>query len=101
MDQRLMQDEHISRIDRLNRRQRDTLYLVAKGLRNNEMAKILHISERTVKGYLSQLFLIFDVSNRTELVGATSSCLTGGPSDRTGSLDIYKPLTNRISSRSD
>lgn len=58
-------------VQRLNQPQSDVLQLVCKGLRNAEIARQLGISERTVKGYISQLFLIFDVTNRTELVGMT------------------------------
>lgn len=54
---------------RLNERQRDVLFLLCKGLRNAEIAQQLRLSERTIKWYVSQLFLIFDVTNRTELVG--------------------------------
>jgi len=53
----------------LNKRQRDVLLLLCKGLRNAEAAQQLGLSERTVKWYVSELFLIFDVTNRTELVG--------------------------------
>jgi len=53
----------------LSQKQRDVLELCAKGLHNAEIGRALGISERTVRGYIGQLFLIFDVSNRTELVG--------------------------------
>lgn len=33
------------------------------------MAEQLQLSERTIKGYVSQLLLIFNAVNRTELVG--------------------------------
>jgi hypothetical protein len=33
------------------------------------MGRQLNLTERTVKGYVSQLFLIFDITNRTELIG--------------------------------
>lgn len=51
----------------LNSRQLDTLFLICKGLRNAEIATQLQVAERTVKGYVAQLLLIFDVTNRTEL----------------------------------
>jgi DNA-binding CsgD family transcriptional regulator len=54
---------------RLNRRQKDVLLLVSKGLTNSEIAQQLGSSERTVKYYVNQLLLIFDSTNRTELVG--------------------------------
>jgi DNA-binding CsgD family transcriptional regulator len=55
--------------ERLNPRQGDVLFLLSKGLRNQEIAAQLSLSQRTVKYYVNQLFLIFDVTNRTELVG--------------------------------
>jgi DNA-binding NarL/FixJ family response regulator len=48
---------------------REILIYISKGLRNAEIGHQLNLTERTVKGYVSQLFLIFDVTNRTELVG--------------------------------
>jgi DNA-binding NarL/FixJ family response regulator len=56
-------------LQRLNKRQRDILNLISKGFHNAEVGRHMNLSERTVKGYISQLFLIFDVTNRTELVG--------------------------------
>jgi DNA-binding NarL/FixJ family response regulator len=53
----------------LNSRQSEVLYLLCKGLRNAEIAGQLNLSERTVKWYINQLFEIFQVTNRTELVG--------------------------------
>jgi DNA-binding NarL/FixJ family response regulator len=53
---------------RLTIRQQEVLDLLCKGMRNGEIGYLLRLSERTVKGYVSQLFLIFDVTNRTELV---------------------------------
>jgi DNA-binding NarL/FixJ family response regulator len=58
---------------RLNDRQRAVLFCVCKGLRNAEIGRHLSLSERSVKSYVSQLLLIFDVTNRTELVGALAS----------------------------
>lgn len=56
-------------LDRLTERQRETLFLVCKGLHNKEIAGQYGLSPRTVKGYVRELLIIFDVSNRTELVG--------------------------------
>lgn len=53
---------------KLNKRHRDILGLLHCGLQNREIAEQLGLSARTVKAYISQLFMIFDVSNRTELV---------------------------------
>jgi DNA-binding CsgD family transcriptional regulator len=57
----------------LNTRQRDVLFLLQKGLRNAEIGRQLGLKERTIKMYVNQLFLIFDASNRTELVGMLNS----------------------------
>jgi DNA-binding NarL/FixJ family response regulator len=51
----------------LNSRQRQVLELVRKGLRNSEIANTMKVSERSVKAYISQLFDVFEVTNRTEL----------------------------------
>jgi len=57
------------RLEHLSQRLLSVLCLTCKGLRNHEIAQQLGVCERTVKGYLSQLFPIFDVTNRSELVG--------------------------------
>ena len=54
---------------RLTRRQEEVLLFLSKGLHNAEIGRQLGLSERAVKYYVSQLLLIFDVSNRTELAG--------------------------------
>jgi DNA-binding CsgD family transcriptional regulator len=51
----------------LNDRQREVLALICQGKHNKDIAYCLGITERTVKWYVSQLFLIFRVSNRTTL----------------------------------
>ena len=65
------------KLGRLSDRQRSVLLLLCKGLRNSEIAKSLGTSERSVKGYIAQLFLIFDVSNRTELAAVAVVELKG------------------------
>jgi len=52
----------------LTSRQVDILALVCQGKRNKEIAYQLGLAERTVKSHIRELFLIFGVSNRTELV---------------------------------
>jgi DNA-binding NarL/FixJ family response regulator len=54
---------------RLSPRHRAVLFYMSKGLRNSEIARQLGISERAVKYCISQLMLILDATNRTELVG--------------------------------
>jgi DNA-binding NarL/FixJ family response regulator len=63
---------------RLTEHHQEILLLISKGLHNGEIARQLGLSERTVKGYVSQLLLIFDVTNRTELVGLfAGDCVDG------------------------
>lgn len=49
-------------------RQADVIRMIAKGLRNREIANSLGLSCRTVKAILSSLYLHYDVTNRTELL---------------------------------
>jgi DNA-binding CsgD family transcriptional regulator len=44
--------------------------LVAKGLRNPEIERATGMKLRTVRAHLSELYRQFDVTNRTELIGA-------------------------------
>jgi DNA-binding CsgD family transcriptional regulator len=54
----------------LTEREQTVVDLVSKGFHNNEIAGLLKLHSRTVKNVLSQLYLKFDVTNRTELVGS-------------------------------
>lgn len=56
-------------LGRLSQRQRDVFDLVRKGFHNPEIAVHVGLSPRMVKEYVHELLLIYDVSNRTELVG--------------------------------
>jgi DNA-binding NarL/FixJ family response regulator len=58
-----------SPIERLSHRQAEILRLIGKGFRNREIALQLGLSERVVKACVSQLLLLFDATNRTELAG--------------------------------
>jgi DNA-binding NarL/FixJ family response regulator len=51
------------------RREMKILTMLAKGQSNDEIAKALRLSSRTVKRVLSSLFERLEVTNRTELVG--------------------------------
>lgn len=53
-------------LDKLPARERDVLHLVAEGRSNAEIATALHLSEATVKGYLSATFTRLNVRNRVE-----------------------------------
>lgn len=53
----------------LRPRDADVVRMIAKGLRNHEIANSLGLSCRTVKAILSSLYVRYDVTNRTELLG--------------------------------
>ena len=50
----------------LTAREQDVLHLLARGLRNKEMAARLHVSERTIIFHLANIYQKLDVSGRTE-----------------------------------
>jgi DNA-binding NarL/FixJ family response regulator len=62
------------RMQKLTRRQRDILPLLAKGLSNKEIARTLKIAEGTTKIHASSLLRVLGVRNRTEaaVVAGTS-----------------------------
>jgi two-component system response regulator DevR len=51
---------------RLTRREREILQLVAEGHSNAQLARMLWVTEQTVKFHLSNIYRKLDVSNRTE-----------------------------------
>jgi DNA-binding NarL/FixJ family response regulator len=53
----------------VTRREMKVLTMLAKGQTNDEIAKALRLSSRTVKRILSSLFERLQVTNRTELAG--------------------------------
>jgi DNA-binding NarL/FixJ family response regulator len=57
----------------LNKRRRDVLDLLCRGLTNAEIGQQLGIGSRTVKWYVSQLLVMYEATNRTELVGIVLS----------------------------
>jgi DNA-binding NarL/FixJ family response regulator len=63
--------EPVTRIDRertadLTRRELEILRLVAEGHSNAQLARMLWVTEQTVKFHLSNIYRKLDVSNRTE-----------------------------------
>ena len=56
------------RLAGLTRRERDIVTLLADGATNKQVAEELDISERTVKGHLSNVFMKLGVSDRLKLV---------------------------------
>jgi two-component system, NarL family, response regulator LiaR len=55
-------------IEPLTEREREVLVLIAKGLRNKEIADTLFISERTVKFHANAIYQKLNVTSRTEAV---------------------------------
>jgi DNA-binding NarL/FixJ family response regulator len=51
----------------LTPRRRQMAELVSKGLSNPEIARVLGISPRSVRSEMSNLLMLFEASNRTEL----------------------------------
>jgi DNA-binding NarL/FixJ family response regulator len=50
----------------LTKRESEILRLVSEGHSNNELARMLWVTEQTVKFHLSNIYRKLDVSNRTE-----------------------------------
>jgi DNA-binding NarL/FixJ family response regulator len=55
-------------LDALTEREREVLRLVASGANNTEIAGALHLSERTVKGHVSAIFLKLGVRDRVAAI---------------------------------
>ena len=63
------------RLERIPRAKRQVLELVRAGRRNSEIATLLGRSPNTVRNQLSELFQMFNVKSRAELVAALSKPL--------------------------
>src|SRR4051812_33347198 len=53
----------------LSERRREVLELLAKGLTNEEIGSVLHISGGTVRTHVSAILAALEVTNRTEAAG--------------------------------
>jgi len=60
--------ENGSNADVLTNRELEVLFMVASGLRNQEIAKRLHVSKRTVEAHLASIFSKLKVNSRTEAI---------------------------------
>ena len=58
--------EDDKKLENLTRREVEVLKLLAVGMYNKEIAEKLHISERTVKNHISNIFKKIDVTDRTQ-----------------------------------
>jgi DNA-binding CsgD family transcriptional regulator len=52
----------------LTSRERDVVHLVADGMRNQEIANKLALSEHTIRNYLLRIYDKLGISSRVELV---------------------------------
>jgi DNA-binding NarL/FixJ family response regulator len=59
---------HAERLKLLTQRERDIVRLIVSGSSNKQVANALDITERTVKGHLSNIFQKLDVPDRLRLV---------------------------------
>ena len=50
----------------LTERECKVVFLIAKGLHNDEIAQLLHISISTVKAHLESIYLKLDVKSRVQ-----------------------------------
>ena len=61
--------------DRLTPRMEEVLQLVRQGLSNKQIARQLNLSEGTVKNYLTEIFRLLQVTNRTQAARSDIDCL--------------------------
>ena len=62
----ITRDSDKEKLESLTGREKEVLIEVANGMFNKEIATSLHISERTVKNHISNIFKKIDVSDRTQ-----------------------------------
>ncbi|MFC1770543.1 LuxR C-terminal-related transcriptional regulator [Candidatus Margulisiibacteriota bacterium] len=60
--------EHIYTEYKISNREKELIPLITKGLKNNEIAAQLFITEGTVKNHIKSIFQKFAVSNRLQLI---------------------------------
>ena len=61
-------DPEAAKIATLTARERDVIALIGAGLKNRDIARHLHLSETTVRHYLTVIFAKLEVTDRLELV---------------------------------
>jgi DNA-binding NarL/FixJ family response regulator len=55
-----------SRLEALSEREREVLVLISRGLSNADVAQTLHMSEATIKTYVSRMLTKLGLANRTQ-----------------------------------
>lgn len=73
--------QHHSDISTLSPRETDVLRLLSHGMSNGEIARELHLTEGTVKGYVSAILLHLGASNRVQaaLIGYQAGLTLSSP----------------------
>ncbi len=66
LEQARQEPERDERLERLSDQERRVLDLVAEGLTNRQIAERLHLAEKTVKNYVSNLLTKLDMQRRTQ-----------------------------------
>jgi DNA-binding NarL/FixJ family response regulator len=85
-----------ARLDKLTRRQRDVLPLLARGMSNKEIARALRIAESTTKIHASALLRVLGARNRTEAAAIARTLLTDAePPIRPPTSEIQLPPNSR------
>jgi two-component system nitrate/nitrite response regulator NarL len=64
----IKQDPHTESIAHLSRRERQVIQQIGQGLKNNQIAKQLSLSETTVRHHLTSIYEKLGVSDRLELL---------------------------------
>jgi|GEM_PF-4164299 len=73
----------------LTKRELEICGLIAKGLSSGQIAKLLYISEGTVKNHITSIFEKTGVKNRTQLAAAYVAQCESAETDMTGSPAAY------------
>lgn len=71
----IARDVDSEKVKALSDRETEVLKLVASGMLNKEIAEKLHISERTVKNHMTNIFRKIDCGDRTQ---AAIFCIRNG-----------------------
>jgi DNA-binding NarL/FixJ family response regulator len=73
-------DKEDPRLASLSEQERRILALIAEGLTNREIGVELHLAEKTVKNYVSNLLAKLDMQRRTEAAVFYTQVMHDGPS---------------------